>query len=97
MTKILLSWKCLPRKDQLEAFPALSSQPTSTLLFGIKFLQLHDLEAFKLTMNLKIGVLATAMLSPAFSQSSPPPGTTTLTTAATTHTVAVGAVSGFYP
>ena len=35
------------------------------------------------------------MLGSAFSQSSSPPGTTTLTTASTTHTIAVGAVSGF--
>ncbi len=48
-------------------------------------------------MNLKIGVLVTAMLSLAFSQSLPLLGTTTLTIAAITHTIAVGVVSGFYP
>ena len=64
-------------------------------LINVKYIYLHDTEAFKFTMLLRSRVLATALLGSSFVPSSTSAVvTSTPSAAAATHTVAVGAVSG---
>ena len=67
-------------------------------LINVKYIYLHDTEAFKFAMLLRSRVLATALIGLSFVQSSTSAAvTSTSSAAAATHTVAVGAVSGSQP
>jgi hypothetical protein len=66
----------------------------NVLLINIKYIYLYNTEAFKFAMLLRSRVLATALISLSFVQSSTSAAvTSTLSVAAATYTVAVRAIS----